>query len=81
MSNAAQNRAFRMALKAARQGAGYTLQDLADALDEGDAPVTLDTLTRWEAGSEAPREWDRPVVEAVEAALGDEGSLTGALGW
>jgi transcriptional regulator with XRE-family HTH domain len=81
MSNATQNRAFRMALKTARQGAGYTLQDLADALGEGEDPVSVDTLTAWEAGKEAPREWDRPVVEAVEAALGDEGTLTAALGW
>lgn len=81
MSNASQNRAFRIALKAARQGVGYTLQDLADELGEGDAPTSADTLTAWEAGKEAPREWDRPAVEAIEAALGAEGALTEPLGW
>ena len=81
MSNATQNRAFRMALKAARQGVGFTLQDLADDLATNDVDASLDTLTRWEDGKEAPREWDRPAVEAVERTLGVEGTLIEALGW
>ncbi len=81
MSNASQNRAFRIGLKAARQGVGYTLDDLAGELGETDAAVSLETLTAWESGKEAPREWDRPSIEAIERAVGAEGALVEALGW
>lgn len=81
MSNATQNRAFSIAFKAARQGVGYTLQDLADELGQTSAPTDLATLTSWEAGKDAPREWDREAVEAAEQALGVAGTLTEALGW
>ena len=81
MSNATQNRAFRIGLKSARQGVGYTLDDLAGELGQSEAPASLETLTGWESGKDAPREWERPVVEAVERALGAEGALTEALGW
>ena len=81
MSNAKQNQAFSRALKAARQGVGYTLQDLADELGEQADGASLDTLSSWETGKGAPREWDRPEVEAVEKALGADGTLVEALGW
>jgi transcriptional regulator with XRE-family HTH domain len=81
LSNANQNRAFRIAFKAARQGAGFTLQDLADELGAGGSEASLDTLTAWESGKDAPREWDRPDVEAVERTLGVDGQLSEALGW
>jgi len=81
MSNASQQRAFRVALKSARQGVGYTLADLADELAEGAAPTSFDELTAWESGAGAPREWDRPAVDAVERCLGTAGSLVVALGW
>lgn len=81
MSNANQQRAFRMRMKAARQGVGYTLQDLADELGEGEFPTSLDDLTAWENGKGAPREWDRDAVEAIERAIGADGALTEALGW
>jgi len=81
MSNSAQNRTFAVALKAARQGLGYTLADLADELGEGAAPTPLADLTAWEGGKAAPREWERPQVEAVERALGADGTLVDALGW
>lgn len=81
MSNAKQNQAFSRELKAARQGSGYTVQDLADELGETDTPVDVATLTAWENGKEAPREWDRPTIEAVERSLGADGTLTEAIGW
>lgn len=81
MSNSSQNRAFALALKAARQGVGYTLDDLADELGEGSDPTPLVDLTAWESGKAAPREWERSQVEAIERALDAGTSLTEALGW
>ena len=81
MSNAKQNQAFSRALKAARQGVGYTLQDLADEMGELDDGASFDTLNSWESGKGAPKEWDRAEVEAVEKALGADGALVEALGW
>ena len=48
MSNASQNRDFRIRLKAARQGAGFTLGDLADELEACGKDISLDTITAWE---------------------------------
>lgn len=81
MSNASQNRDFRMRFKSARQGAGFTPQDLADELEACGKPVSVDTVNDWENGKDAPREWDRPLVEAAEVILGAEGQFSDALGW
>ena len=81
MSNAAQVLAFRGVLKSARQGAGYTLADVVDELATADIEVSLDTVTAWEAGGQAPQRWERPVVEALENALGVPGVMVEALGW
>ena len=81
VSNATQNKAFARELKAARQGLGYTVQDLADELSAGDDPPSAATLNAWENAKESPREWERETVDAVEAALGTDGSLAEALGW
>ena len=81
MSNASQNRDFRIRLKAARQGAGFTLGDLADELEACGKDISLDAITAWENGKDAPKEWERPIVEAAEVVLGAEGQLTEALGW
>ncbi len=81
VSNATQNKAFARELKAARQGLGYTVQDLADELSAGDDPPSAATLSAWENAKESPREWERDTVDAVEAALGTDGSLAEALGW
>jgi DNA-binding transcriptional regulator YiaG len=81
VSNASQNRDFRMRFKAARQGVGFTLQDLADESAQSEHAVDLDTLTAWENGKEAPREWEREAIETLEVTLGAEGTLTEALGW
>ena len=81
MSNASQNRDFRIRLKAARQGMGFTPGDLADELTACGKPIDVDTVNAWENGKDAPREWDRPLVEAAEVILGAEGQLTDALGW
>ncbi|HEY4377849.1 MAG TPA: hypothetical protein VGM93_11860 [Acidimicrobiales bacterium] len=81
MSNASQVRAFSNAFRSARQGAGYTLQDLTDEVAETDPEASLETFTAWEGGKAGPREWERPTVEAVERALGVEGTLVDALGW
>lgn len=81
MSNAQQNKAFSRELKSARQGSGFTVQDLADDLGAGENPVDLATLTAWENGKDAPKEWERDAVEAVERSLGCEGTLTEAIGW
>lgn len=81
MSNATQNRDFRIRLKSARQGAGFTPGDLADELTACGQAVDVDTVNAWENGKEAPREWERPLVEAAEVVLGAEGQLTDALGW
>ncbi len=81
MSNATQNKAFARELKAARQGLGYTVQDLADELSGADDAPSAATLSAWENAKEAPREWERVTVDAVETALGTDGSLAEALGW
>ena len=81
MSNASHNRDFRIRLKAARQGAGFTTGDLADELTACGSAVSVDTVDAWENGKAAPREWERPLVEAAEVVLGAEGQLTEALGW
>lgn len=81
MSNASQNREFRIRLKAARQGAGFTPQDLADELTASGSEVDVATINDWENGKDAPKEWERPVVVAAEIILGADGQLTDALGW
>ena len=81
MSNSSQLRVFRIALKSARQGLGYTLDDLADELAQADDATPVEDLTAWENGKSGPREWDRAAVEAIERTLGAEGTLTEALGW
>lgn len=80
MSNATQTRDFRIRLKSARQGAGFTPGDLADELSASGSDITVDTVIAWENGKDAPREWDKPVVVAAEIILGAEGQLTEALG-
>lgn len=81
MSNASQIRDFRMRLKSARQGAGFTPGDLADELEACGRAVDVDTVTNWENGKGAPREYERAAVEATEVILGCDGELTEALGW
>lgn len=81
MSNATQNRDFRIRLKSARQGAGFTPGDLADELAASGSDVSVSTVDAWENGKDAPREWDRSVVVSAEIILGAEGQLTEALGW
>ena len=81
MSNATQTRDFRIRLKSARQGAGFTPADLADELAACGKDITVDEVTNGENGKGAPKEWERPVVEAAEILLSAEGQLTEALGW
>ena len=81
MSNATQTRDFRIRRKSARQGAAFTPGDLADELAACGKDITVDEVVNWENGKGAPREWERPIVEAAEILLGADGQLTDALGW
>ena len=81
MSNATQTRDFRIRLRSARQGAGFTPGDLADELIACGKDVSADDVANWENGKGAPKEWEKPVVVAAEIILGAEGQLTEALGW
>jgi DNA-binding transcriptional regulator YiaG len=81
VSNASQNRDFRIRLKSARQGAGFTPGDLADELAASGNDITVATVSDWENGKDAPKEWEKPIVVAAESILGAEGQLTEALGW
>ena len=81
MSNATQICDFRIRFKSARQGAGFTPGDLADELAACGKDITVDEVVNWENGKGAPREWERPIVEAAEILLGADGQLTDALGW
>ena len=81
MSNATQTRDFRIRLRSARQGAGFTPGDLADELTACGKDISADEVASWENGKSAPREWEMPVVKAAEIILGAEGELTDALGW
>jgi hypothetical protein len=81
MPNATQTRDFRIRLKAARQGAGFTPGDLADELAACGKDITVDDIVNWENGKAAPKAWEDHVVVATEILLGVDGELTEALGW
>ena len=81
MSNATQTRDFRIRLKAARQGAGFTPGDLAHELVACGKDIAVDDIVSWENGKAAPKAWDEPTVVAIEILLNADGQLTEALGW
>ncbi|HWJ64382.1 MAG TPA: helix-turn-helix transcriptional regulator [Acidimicrobiales bacterium] len=81
MPNATQTRDFRIRLKAARQGAGFTPGDLADELAACGKDITVDDIVNWENGKDAPKAWEDHIVVAAEILLGADGQLTEALGW